>query len=358
MSFARRTNPEPFLPRDWDDAWALGWFRMRQSLFTTHFLEFERRFHAAVWLRVDLKRWIHEPGFTSLRKRNRHFRVEFAPGDPGGPSDAQEAVYRAYRDSVAFEPAPTLRDLLFGEDTRSRFPTWQVGVFDGERLIAGGFFDRGRNAAAGIVSYYDPEYRKFSLGKYLIYLKMEFCQRQGAAYFYPGYLAPGEPRFDYKRGIGASALEYYALATSDWRPYPAQGPAPDPLADMIADLKEVRLRLEGLGFHPELRSFLHLDINLNPQVQELGLFDYPVFLDCFPRPGVPPSLVIVSDPRDGECHLLQCRSVYRFDFPSDPGGEDGVFESDLLVVDRSLFSSSDPGELAACLAWVPFPVRG
>jgi arginine-tRNA-protein transferase len=327
---------------------------MRQSLFTTHFLEFGRRFHSAVWLRVRLAGLESDRTFTALKKRNRAFRAEFGPAPASGPTIAQEALYRIYRDSVAFEPAPTLRDLLLGDESHSSFPTWEVALYDGERLVAGGFFDRGRRGAAGIVSYYDPAYRKHSLGKYLIYLKMEFCREKGLDYFYPGYLAPGEPRFDYKRAVGAPGLEYFDLGVDDWLPLGPEEATPDPLADMVGSLTELRVRLEGLGLRPALRFFLHLDINLNPQVRGLELFDYPVFLDCFPRPGVSPSLAAVHDPRDASYHLLHCRSVYRFDLP----GEDGVFESDLLSVDRVLFSNSDPGELAGCLAWFPFPVRG
>lgn len=355
MAFAHRTIPEPFLPQDWDDAWALGWFRMRQSLFTTHFLEFERRFHSAVWLRVGLEAWQTEAAFVALKRRNRDFRVEFSPA-AGPPSDAQEAVYQRYRDSVAFEPAPTLRDLLLGDDTRSLFPTWQVELYDGARLIAGGFFDRGQRATAGIVSYYDPDYRRHSLGKYLIYLKMEYCREAGMAHFYPGYLAPGEPRFEYKRGLGAATLEYLSLADGSWHALLPGAPVPDPLADMIERLIGLKTRIEGLGWQPRLQHFLHLDINLNPQVRGLGLFDFPVFLDCLPREEGAPQVVAVYDPRDAQYHLLQCRSVYRFDLAGGSGG--GVFESDLLSVERSLFSSPDPGDLAACLAWFPFPVRG
>jgi len=354
MSFARRTIPNAFFPVDWDDAWAGGWFRMRQSLFTTHFLEFERRFHSAVWLRVGLTGLVDDKAFLEQKKRNRRFRAEFRPARPGEPSEEQERLYQTYRRSLEFEPAPTLHDLLFGGDGRSLFPTWVVELFDAELLVAAGFFDRGDKAAAGIISFYDPAFRKHSLGKYLINLKMEFCRDQGLEYFYPGYLAPGEPRFEYKRGLGAATLEYFDLGTGEWHRYPHEGPAPDPLAEMVERLTVVRELLEDL-YHPVVRRFVHLDINLNPQVSGMGLFDFPVFLDCFPRSGVSPGLVVVFDPRDGLYHLLYCRSVYRFDFP---GGDEGVFDSDLLSVERSLFSTADPGELASCLAWFPLPVRG
>ena len=85
-------------------------------------------------------------------------------------------MYQRYRSSLEFEPAPTLRDLLFGDDSRSLFPTWQVELFDGETVVAAGFFDRGEKAAAGIICFYDPAWRKYSLGKDLIYRKMAQCR--------------------------------------------------------------------------------------------------------------------------------------------------------------------------------------
>ncbi|MEJ7659632.1 MAG: hypothetical protein WKG07_08390 [Hymenobacter sp.] len=35
-------------------------------------------------------------------------------------------------------------------------------------LIAAGIFDQGTRSLAGIVNFYDPDYRKYSLGKYLM----------------------------------------------------------------------------------------------------------------------------------------------------------------------------------------------
>ena len=149
MPFAHRTTPDSFLDRDWDDAWARGWFRMRQNLFTTHFLEFDRKFHSAVWLRVGLADLVPEKAFLELKKRNRRFRAEFRPCGVSRPTSEQEALYQRYRNSLEFEPAPTLKDLLFGDDTRTLFPTWQVELFDGDTLVAAGFFDAQRYIALG-----------------------------------------------------------------------------------------------------------------------------------------------------------------------------------------------------------------
>jgi len=318
---------------------------MRQNLFTTHFLAFERRFHSAVWLRVGLGAWSTDRAFQTLKKLNKRFRAVIAPLPPGGPDPVHEELYARYRESLEFEPAPTLRDLLNGDDPLNRFPTWQIDLFDGPTLVASGIFDRGVGAAAGITSYYDPDLRRHSLGRYLIYLKMEFCRDQGLTWFYPGYFAPGEPRFDYKLGMGAEALEYLELATGQWVPFEAEAPRPDPLAEMTAQLEALAVAWEAEG--PLVRRYLHLDINLNPHLQGIDLFDFPVFLDLFPGLAGHPPAVVVFDPRDGLYHLLHLRSVYkltsRVPGPPDPA----VYESDLLHVVNILYSTEDARIMAA-----------
>ena len=79
----------------------------------------------------------------------------------------------------------------------------------------------------------------------------------------------------------------------------------------------------------------------------MGLFDYPVFLDWPGTPGGCPPVVAVFDPRDGQYHLLHCRSVYQFEVPRP---EAAIFDADLMFVDQILFSSSDAEEFSAVLA--------
>jgi len=350
MIFARRASPHGYLPDDWDSAWARGWFRMRQHLFTTHFLGFDGGFYAAVWLRADLTRWLHDKKFDELKKRNRGFTLEFRRQDARGPRPEHETLYQKYRRSLEFEPAPTLRDLLFGHERRAVFPTWEVNLYDGERLIASGIFDVGGQAAAGIVCFYDPEYRKYSLGKYLIYCKMDWCRERELDWFYPGYIAPGQPRFDYKLDIGSEALEYLELSTGLWRRF-VPGLVPDPLREMTDRLHLLASVMEGRGVPARLLHYRHIDINLNPQVQGLGLFDYPVFLECFPGMSATPAVIIVHDPRDGQFHLLRSRSVHHFG-----GGNHGVFSSDLLATEPTLMSSEDPEEMAEWLTRIRITV--
>jgi len=339
MQFAHRHQPGLLESAQLDEYWAHGWFRMRQNVFTTHFLEFDSVFHSAIWLRVHLAAWEDDRSFVRLRKQNRRFGVVFRPCEPGPPALELEALFQSYRATLDFEVSPTLNALLLGRKRTSIYSSWQVELRDGNWLIASGIFDLGGQGAAGITTFSDPEYHKFGLGKYLIYLKMQWCRDRGLKWFYPGYYAPGNRHFDYKLHLGASALQYLEMGSGQWQALSREVPPVPPLELMKDKLKELQGALQTQGIVLEVQYYLHLDINLNPQVQDMGLFDFPVFLNSLP-------IAAVFDPRDGQFHLLLCRPVYAF--PEAPHRE-GLYESDLLSLEQTLFSSARVEEVALAL---------
>jgi arginine-tRNA-protein transferase len=335
--FAHRDQLTSLTPERLDAYWAHGWFRMRQNVFTTHFLEFGGKFHSAIWLRVDLPSWREDRRFAALAKRNRAFTAEIGACDPRSTSLVHEALFQKYRDSLDFDVSPTLQSLLFGRHRSSRFQTHEVNLYDAGVLVAAGIFDLGGDSAGGITTFYNPDYHKYSLGKYLIYLKMEFCRNLGLKWFYPGYFAPGHRRFDYKLEMGTSALQFLELSSGEWRPYTLDLSVP--LTEMEVRLAEVAYGLASHGIDAPLYHYRHLDANLHPQLHGLELFDMPVFLSLLP-------MVITYDPRPGQYQLLVCRSVYHFD---ESSGEPGIWDSDLLSVQQLLFSTPSAEEILALL---------
>ncbi len=333
--FSHRDQLTSLSPEQLDAYWAHGWFRMRQNVFTTHFLEFADRFHSALWLRVDLAAWSGDRKFAELAKRNKAFRVEFAVADSKATSGAHEALFQRYRHGLEFEVSPTLQSLLFGRHRSSRFQTQEINLYDGDKLIAAGVFDLGKDSAAGITSFYDPDYRKYSLGKYFIYCKMQWCRGFGLQWFYPGYFAPGHARFDYKIEMATEALQYLALSTGEWRHFSAD--FEDPLAEMTAKLASLALDLQKHGNEVQLVYYRHLDANLHPQLAGMDLFDMPVFLQLLP-------LVVTYDPRSNLFEIDYCRSVYQFE---DSGSNPDIWDSHLLAVDQVLFSSPLADEVVA-----------
>ena len=202
-------------PTKLDQLLALGWFRMQQTIFTTDILYFNGLEYNAVWLRVNLINLKPDKKCKSLILKNHEFKTEVTRATI---TWQHEILYSQYKESIVFEGAPSLRWLLFGNSTRDVFNTYAINVYDGNKMIATGFFDLGSKSAAGIVSIYDPLYKKYSLGKYIICKKMLYCKQQNFKYFYPGYYVPGYPMFDYKLELGTSSLEYFETSKKEWFP--------------------------------------------------------------------------------------------------------------------------------------------
>jgi arginyl-tRNA--protein-N-Asp/Glu arginylyltransferase len=191
-----------------------GYYRMRQSLFTCQFLPHDDQLYTVHWLRVVLGHAQYGSKQRHLLRRNASFSITVRPFQL---TDEYEALYSVYYQSLRFEAAATLAELLLAEDTaHSVFNTGIVEVRDGNRLIAAGIFDQGADSIAGIVNFYHPDYRQYSLGKYLMLLKIAHAQQQQKTYYYPGYVVHNYSKFDYKLWACPAATEVFDCYSGQW----------------------------------------------------------------------------------------------------------------------------------------------
>ncbi|RZK18719.1 MAG: GNAT family N-acetyltransferase [Hymenobacter sp.] len=194
----------------------LGYYRMNQDLFTCRFLPVETEVHTVHWLRVVLAQVAYGSKQRQLLRQNARFT---AMAKPFRLTAEYEALYTRYHQHIDFDAAESLEALLLAGASHSVFNTQVVEVRDGERLIAAGILDRGTASIAGIVNFYDPDYRKYSLGKYLLLLKIEHARQQQLTYYYPGYLVHGYPKFDYKLFACLAATEVFDCRSSLWQSF-------------------------------------------------------------------------------------------------------------------------------------------
>ncbi len=202
-------------PAQLDRFLSIGWFRIQQTIFTTDVLYFNDEAYFPVWLRVRLRDFEPDKKYRALQNKNDGFTTEIKKATI---TAEHEELYACYKKSITFDCAPDLHWLLYGSSTRNVYNTWMINMYDGEKLAGVGFFDLGLKSAAGISSVYDPAYKKFSAGRYMIYEKMLYCKEKKIKYFYPGYFVPGYPMFDYKLEIGKDALEYFNSVSKTWLP--------------------------------------------------------------------------------------------------------------------------------------------
>jgi arginine-tRNA-protein transferase len=342
--FAEAQSPLHISASELDDYLNRGWFRMTQTIFTTQFIHFKSEIFNTVWLRVALPSYHTDSAQLKLFKQNARFTTHIRSASI---TDEKENLYSRYRSSLSFQPSESLRQLLHGHSQElSIFDTYEVVVYDDDQLIAIGYFDIGKNSSAGIVSVYDPAYKKYSLGKFLIYKKMEYCQSLGMRHYYPGYFVPGYSYFDYKLSIATGALEFFELRNKQWFPIQKFDSKRTPIEVMSQKLTEVKTNLDQLQQTAALINYEFFDANLIPDLRTADLFDYPVFLYSPSTHDNGIYLVIVFDIYEERYNLLACMGVWQ---PQSNNTNPAFFSECILKVLQPVYTTISATEAAIAL---------
>ena len=196
---------------------ALGWYRMNQTIFTvTHsFIEDKGDFRPVWWLRFPVQDLPARDAHRRIRRRNAGFRVEIS--SPFVPHPTYEILYNRYLESVPFDGYSSIHDALYYDAEHNIYDTHALQIWDGDRLVGMGIFDLGAKSGASILHFYDPEYARYSIGKYLILLTMDELRARGCEWYYPGYVVTDVPRFDYKFFLGRDVAEYFEPTSQTWK---------------------------------------------------------------------------------------------------------------------------------------------
>ncbi len=216
--YHEKLAPEVLTGTELDAYLERGWYRMQQEVFTTTHVALPD-FYRVHWLRYAINRLAPRPTHRKIRNLNRRFMVSVEPFH--GVTDEEEWLYQRYRSSITFDGADHIQEcLLDGNDlNRNIFDTRCFQVWDADRLIAVGYLDLGQTSGAGILNFFDPDYRKYSLGKYLMLLKFDFLKSSGYQFYYPGYVVAGLSKMDYKLFLGEDVAEYFDADQQVWLPF-------------------------------------------------------------------------------------------------------------------------------------------
>jgi leucyl-tRNA---protein transferase len=201
-----------------------GWFRIGQFIFTTDYIPTDNTDYRVFWLRYRLDQFVFGKKQLKLLKANNHLSARIAPLLI---TEELNELYQRYYNQLNFPASPTLRYNLFEfggiEITNNNvYDTQLIEIRDGDKLVAAGVFDMGENSIAGVINFYDPQYKKLSLGKYLMLLKLEYALQHKMEFYYPGYIALNYEKFDYKLFPGTEAAEIFDPITNFWYAYDRQ----------------------------------------------------------------------------------------------------------------------------------------
>lgn len=204
-----------------DDYLALGYYRMGQYIFTTDSIWNNGKNHFVFWLRYPLTDFYFDKKPQRLLAANKHFTIihrDFYI------NEELEHLYGLYISAIEFDAPPTLQSYLFGEifvdeEMYNVFDSGIIEVRDGNTLVAAGIYDNGETSIAGIMNFYDPSYKKYSLGKHLMLLKIQHAIKRQMKFYYPGYIAYEYEKFDYKLFPNSTLAEIFDSLKKQWLPY-------------------------------------------------------------------------------------------------------------------------------------------
>lgn len=347
--FAEKHYPDLMFPDALDNYLDKGWYRMGQSIFTTHFLCFNRTYYSAIWVRLPLAGYKFSSSLRKIIRRcQSNFRTEFRRATI---SPEKEALYQSYKASFAGMLAPSLQDSLLDGNDHNIFDTYEVCVYDGQKLIALSYFDLGAKSVASILGIYDPAYRAHSLGIYTMLMEIAFCLDNQLEHFYPGYIVPGYPRFDYKLRIGP--VEYFDLATNGWQPFTELEQKAPPLQLMEHRLSEMEQYLRHHQRWSRLMYYPLFEANLFG-FWHAPYLDYPAFLLCSNPDNTSTFTLIIYEPREENYQLLRCSLFNDLQFFFNEAYTE-TFDPrfnflKLLAIDAVLAKSSRPERILQALA--------
>jgi leucyl-tRNA---protein transferase len=305
----------------------LGFFRGGYRIFTTTFLQVEEELYNTHWLRINLNNFSLSKKQQDLFKRNSRFKTVLRPLEI---NEEKDALFSKYRAATPFIQSPSLFFLLHDFEYRNTYNSWELCIYDDNKLIGLGVLDLGKETCAGITSIFDPDYKKYSIGRYMILSKIFQAKQNNFDWFYPGYFTTNYKVFDYKLDLDYNNTEYYDFVKNDWQHISNFDQKREPLTVILKKM-----------FHIEHR--LHQN-NLDYKVLKYKYFDCNLYID-FPQeiPLTQPYFIVLNESEitteilyynvmDEKYEILSCTKYYDV---HDQKEIDKVYNCGILVIDKS-----------------------
>ena len=257
-----------------DEFLARGWRPLGQRIYTADFIQLELgEIFSVIPTRLPLTDYQWKKRHRKLlRRNNQRFSYRI------GPASINEEKLRVNELYMAEHPTKSTDELDIHtiHNGRRVFNTLECAVYYEDQLVAFSFFDVGATSAYSKAGIYDPAFQKHSLGIYTMLLEIRWCQTEGLEYYYPGYISPDIPLFDYKKEIGA--IEFWDLRERTWHAFQEYEPSQHgPLGVMKHNLANAQQALEQLGFSAMQYQYVFFEMQMM-QKGHYRLLDTPCFL--------------------------------------------------------------------------------
>lgn len=248
-------TPKILPPSRLDSYMSSGWFRSSYMLYRSEVMCISGDVREIINIRLNLDKHNFSKSLQKILTKNaKKFKVKI---EPLQVTDEQDALYQQQKGKFKgfiFDKLIHFFNTLPEGRQEAIFETYQIGVYDGDKLIAVSFFDVGKKSLVSLLGLYDMAYSKYSLGIYTMLLEIQHGQETERKFYYPGYIISGDTTFNYKLRIGN--FQYY-----DWRGWwknlneiPAEGETVTRYKQKMQDLEDA-LKQHEVSFKKILYPF-------------------------------------------------------------------------------------------------------
>jgi len=335
-------SPKDFSPADLDDYLARGWRPYGQQIYTADYIQLQLGEVYSVLptrLALDKHKW-RKSQRKLLRKNKGIFDYIVRPARL---TAEKIEINRLYRNLF---PSKSVENLTIHleHDGRQIFNTQEVCIYHQNKLVAFSFFDLGERCVYSKVGLYNPSYTQYSLGIFSMYLEVEWSIDQGLSHYYPGYISPETPLFDYKKMLGL--LEYWSLQTKKWLP----------LNDF--KLGEAPLKMVGQKTKKLYEAFIKT--GLKAKVYDYCFFEMPLIYPNSNHYLDSPKIIVLHTPNEKEYWIARYKiehdsyeywetiSHYKVNFTQPANRSTPIFPM-VLQLQRPIIQSDDLGSFTAAL---------
>ena len=305
--FSRIRYPEELSKAELDAYLAAGWRCMGQAIYTSHFMFFPpqsgNKVYSTLPTRLPLQQYAFRKSLRKLHKKvHQNFRVEV--GQKAHFDAQKERVNDSYAQQFPQKAINKPEELLNNIHGLTTFDTREVCVYDDDQLIAFSFFALGNNSIYSKQGIYDPQYRNYSLGFFTMIEEVSYAITQQLDYYYPGYVVPDYPEFDYKHRIGP--LEYFDLPSEEWKSYSTLQEEDVPIYKISQQLQLLQEALDLQGISSYLGFYRFFDIRFY-DIRPFPFLEFPIILLIATEKPQQDCPIAIFHPKQQSFTLYNCR---------------------------------------------------
>lgn len=207
---------QPMEPAQFDQYLALGWRLLGYSVIRHNFAVCRGRICRTIPLRVRLNdSFAFSKSQRQLLRRNADLTVQCHSIRLNAE---KETLFRLHTERFRDRQPLSIYSFLHPEAHEMPLTGLELCIYEAGQLIACSYFHLGESAMSATYCFFNPEYKRRSLGSYTMLLELQLAREMGKQLYYHGYCYDVPSAFDYK--LNFNNLESMDWQSGAWSPHP------------------------------------------------------------------------------------------------------------------------------------------